>query len=449
MRHLGRPLTRRRVLQVGGAASLAGALGSVSGRQSLGRAVLDLGSGSDATASIAGGRVLYRHAAIVDGQTATRRTDMSVLVENGRITWISPSDSEPNPGTAAGLQIYDAGGLTIVPGMVDGHCHLTSPGGPNYIARFKDPPRELLETAEQNGQLARQAGTTWLREMGSPTVTDPVDGRQRALALGIRDRWARRVDRPTVRAAGTWISAPGGLESGLGIVVRNSDELLAAAMRQLDQGADMIKLYVEAKDSRQSPWTANEIARVVTAARQRGARVGAHAMWLETARAAVFGGVAALDHGFNLDAEICSEMRRRGTFLVTTLTVPRNWLRMAQTTSGYWFSTRAGKRYARRLLENGNASVALARRAGVKIAAGTDFGGGSPRAGQLAWEVESLVTAGLQPWQAIGAATWRGGDLLRSSVAGRVRVGGPADFFLVDGDPYSDPAALWNVRRLA
>ncbi len=448
MRHLGQPFTRRRVLQVGGALGVAGALGSVGARDALGRALLELPSGPDSTAAHTG-RVLYRHAAMVDGRSATRRTDMSILVENGRITWISPSDAEPNPGSSSGLSSFDARGLTIVPGMVDGHCHLTSPGGPNYIERFKDPPRELLETAEHNGQLARQAGTAWLREMGSPTVTDPMDGRRRALSLGIRDRWAGRSDRPRVRAAGTWICAPGGLESGMGIVVRNSDELLAAAMRQLDEGADMVKLYVESKNSRESPWTANEINRVVVAARQRGARVGAHAMWLNTARAAVLGGVSAIDHGFNLDAQICAEMRRRGTFLVTTLTVPRNWLRMGQTTSGHWFSTRAGKRYARRLLENGNNSVELARRAGVKIAAGTDFGGGSTRAGQLAWEVESLVTAGLQPWQAIGAATWRGGDLMGSSSAGRVKVGGPADFFLVDGDPYSDPAALWNVRRLA
>ena len=112
-------------------------------------------------------------------------------------------------------------------------------------------------------------------------------------------------------------------------------------------------------------------------------------------------------------------------------------------------STRGGKRYARKMLAAGRASVALARQAGVKICAGSDFGGGSTRAGQLAWEVESLVEAGLQPWQALGAATWRGGDLLGEPGAGRLLEDGAADFFLVDGDPYSDPQTLWNVARLA
>ena len=88
-----------------------------------------------------------------------------------------------------------------------------------------------------------------------------------------------------------------------------------------------------------------------------------------------------------------------------------------------------------------------ARAAGVAICAGTDFGGGSARANQLAWEVESLVAAGLEPWEALGAATWRGGELLGEQDAGTLREGGPARFFLVHGDPLSDPQALWRVWR--
>lgn len=91
------------------------------------------------------------------------------------------------------------------------------------------------------------------------------------------------------------------------------------------------------------------------------------------------------------------------------------------------------------------ASVALAHAAGVAIATGTDHGGGSTRANQLAWEVEQLVAAGLEPWQALGCATWRGGELLGEPDAGVIREGGPADLALVHGDPLSDPSALWRV----
>jgi imidazolonepropionase-like amidohydrolase len=85
----------------------------------------------------------------------------------------------------------------------------------------------------------------------------------------------------------------------------------------------------------------------------------------------------------------------------------------------------------------------------VAIAAGTDFGGGSARANHLAWEVGSLVSAGLEPVDALAAATWRGGELLGEPDAGVLREGGPARFFLVHGDPLSDPSALWRVWRHA
>jgi imidazolonepropionase-like amidohydrolase len=91
--------------------------------------------------------------------------------------------------------------------------------------------------------------------------------------------------------------------------------------------------------------------------------------------------------------------------------------------------------------------VRLAYAAGVLLAAGTDFGGGSLRANQLAWEVQTLVAAGVPPSGALAAATVNGGRVLGEPDAGRLREGGPGDLVLVHGDPLSDPAALWRVWR--
>ena len=445
-------LSRRRLLELGAAVSAAVVLGGRDALDSAAASVIGPAGGAHhgTPRQAPGSRTLYRHAAVADGRSAVLAQGQSLLVESGRISWVRPSDAEPDPGPTDGLEIVDVVGLTVVPGLVDAHCHLTSPGGAHYIERFLDPPRRLLKTAERNGRLARRSGVAWLREVGSPTVVDPIDGRRRALALGIRDRWSGRADRPVVRAAGTWIAPPGGLQGGLGVVASSADEMVTAAQVQLDQGADLVKLYVEAgHGSRESPWTADEIRRVVDAAHGRAVQVTAHAQWLGPARAAVAGGVDAIEHGFNLDAELCSDLAARGVYLVTTLSVPQSWLRIGATRSGTFWSTRAGKRYATNVLNQGLASASLAQAAGVMICAGTDFGGGSTRAGQLAREVESLVRAGLEPWQALGAATWRGGELIGEAAAGRIIDGGPADFFIVDGDPYSDPGALWNVRRLA
>jgi imidazolonepropionase-like amidohydrolase len=163
----------------------------------------------------------------------------------------------------------------------------------------------------------------------------------------------------------------------------------------------------------------------------------------------VRGGVDAIEHGFVLDAAVAAEMAARGTMLVSTLAVLRSWQSFATTTSMPRFTSEEGRARIAARRERAEESVRIARRAGVRIATGTDFGGGSTRANQLAWEVEALVGAGLQPWEALAAATWRGGELLREPAAGTIAEGGPADFFLVHGDPLADPAALWRVWRVA
>ena len=135
--------------------------------------------------------------------------------------------------------------------------------------------------------------------------------------------------------------------------------------------------------------------------------------------------------------------------MISTLAVLESWRTFARTTTLPRFAEPAGAHGSPARREWAHESVRLAARAGVLIAAGTDFGGGSLRANQLAWEVQCLVEAGLEPWQALAAATRNGGALLQEPDAGVLREGGPADFLLVHGDPLSDPAALWRVWLVA
>ncbi len=394
-------------------------------------------------------RTLYRDAALADGRSDTLRVGVSVLVEGQTIRWIRPSDDEGDPGSADGLEIVDAGGATIVPGMVDAHSHLTLPGGSHWIDRGLDPPERLLEYADANGRLLTAAGVRWVRDVGAPRGVDPIDGSERAISLGVRDRWAGQPGRPYIRAAGTWLTRTGSLPAGLAVEVSSADALRGAVARQLDEGADLVKLYLDGPDAGTAPWSATEVASAVRVAHDRGARVTAHAGRLSGAVVGVRGGVDAIEHGFELDRDTAAEMARRGTVLVSTLAVMRSWLTFGRTTTIPRFASADGRRAIRERQERAQASVALARAAGVAIASGTDFGGGSLRANQLAWEVESLVAAGLEPWEALAAATWRGGELLGEPDAGVIREGGPADFFLVHGDPLSEPAALWRVWRVA
>ena len=203
------------------------------------------------------------------------------------------------------------------------------------------------------------------------------------------------------------------LPSGLALEASTGDELLALAMRQLDDGADFIKLYLDGPEVGVAPWTVHEVAAVVKGAAKRGKKVTAHSGNLAGARVGVAAGVHSLEHGFELDADVCRDMATQGTFLVSTLAVMESWLSFGKTTELPRFATDEGRLRIETRRDRARESVRLAHAAGVAICAGTDFGGGSLRANQLAWEVEALVAAGLEPWEAVGAATWRGGTAKR------------------------------------
>jgi imidazolonepropionase-like amidohydrolase len=381
-------------------------------------------------------RVLFDGCAITDARGPGLQLDQAVLVDDSIVVWMGAAEEAPRD--LLGLRVVDATGATLVPGLVDGHSHLTLPGGARWIGHLHDDANGLLAVAEENGVRLVAAGVRWARDVGAPR--GEADGRSRALSLAVRDRWHGRRDRPYVRAAGTWITRAGTLTGT--IEVADGDGLVAAVDGQLDDGADLIKLYLDGPDRETAPFTSGEVARAATAAHQRGARVTAHATTLHGARAAVLGGVDAIEHGVEIDGDLASTMAERGTFLVTTHSVWESWLTFADTTAIPRFADRPALLDRR---ERAHTSTRIAHRAGVPIAGGSDFGGGSVRAGHLAWEVVSLVACGLEPWEALAAVTWRGGDLLGEPTAGRVAAGGPPDFFLVHGNPLADPASLWRV----
>jgi imidazolonepropionase-like amidohydrolase len=233
------------------------------------------------------------------------------------------------------------------------------------------------------------------------------------------------------------------------VEVRDSDELLAAALGQLDDGADLVKLYLDGPDPETAPWSDDELRRVVEAVHARGAKVSAHASRLSGSRVCAAAGVDSIEHGFELDADVARTMADRGVALVTTMIVMKSWLTFATTTTIPRFTGTQSRAQIQQRLERAMDGVRLAHAAGVAIVGGTDFGGGSARANQLPWEVECLVEAGLEPWEALACVTWRGGELLGEPDAGVITEGGPADFSLVHGDPLDDATALWRVWLVA
>lgn len=349
-------------------------------------------------------------AAIADGRSATAVRNVSIVILDGRVVYAGPRDGAPDTRAA---DVVDLAALTAVPAMVDCHAHLTGTGGGDAHARLQDPDDVLVARATENARLLARTGVLGVRDAGAV----------RAANVRAREVLRARTDVPYIAAAGTWIGRRGRYVS-FAIQVDSADELHAAAMAQLDAGADLVKIATDGATGSAAHFTASELKRTVDAVHARGKTVAAHAQGLG-ARVAADAGADTIEHGFTIDAATAAAMRGKVT-LVTSLS----------TASAF------GQ------LDVAFASLRAARDAGVRIATGTDAGGAPPRFGDFATEVELLVRAGMPPHEAIAAATRVGGEVMRIDGLGVLDGGAAADFLLVEGDPLADPAALRRVRAV-
>ena len=378
-------------------------------------------------------RTILHDAALADGSSDSLRLGVSVAIADGNIEAIGPNEEIDQRGAT----VIDAGGAVIVPGMVDCHSHLVMQGGSHWIVRGGDPPDVLRQVARENAHRLVQAGVLWARDVGAPSANG------RPISLDAREELSGTPGNPYIRVAGTWIGKTGYPDMW---VTTDDDGLTDAALGQLDLGTDFVKIYMDAPGgAKGSPFSVAAMKAMTDAVHARGARVACHSGYLDGARVAAAAGVDSIEHGMELDDDIARTMKRNNVTLTSTLSVFASWETFARTTAIDRFTTsESGERIAKRK-EGAYASVAAAKRAGVRIATGSDFGGGSVRAGHLAWEVELLVAAGLTPREALVAATRAGGELLGDGHAGRIENGMPADLVLVHGDPLSDARALWRV----
>lgn len=355
--------------------------------------------------------VVIRAAGMADGTSPSRLANAVVVLRGERIAYAGPRGGAP---AVADAEVVDLPALTVVPALVDCHVHVTGSGGSEAHSTLQQPDAVLLERAIANGQLLARTGVLGVRDVGAV----------RAANVRARDAYRSRSGMPYIAAAGTWIARSGRGYVSFAVQVADADALLAAALAQLDSGADLVKIAADGATGSAAHWSASELRRTIDAVHARGKTVAAHSQGLG-ARVAAEAGADTIEHGFTIDAATAAAMRGRST-LVTSLSTA---LAFGQ-------------------LEGALASLRAARDAGVRIATGTDAGGAPPRFGDFATEVELLVRAGLAPHEALASATRIGGEVLGLAGLGTLAAGAPADLVLVEGDPLADPRALRNVRAV-
>ena len=368
-----------------------------------------------------------------DGTSASSQTKTSVEIQDGRIHWIGATSEWP--GKRANISVVDGAARTLIPGMMDCHVHYCSPGGPDWISRFLDPLPELTLRASELAVTSLRAGVTTARDAG---------GVQNVNIELAHHANSGAIHAPHLHAAGTWI-AHRGTYVPFARQFGDADELRAAIRAEIDAGVDWIKVALAGwnEDERPDgapdiPFDEKLIAVAVEESHRAGFKIACHANDPTSCHIAARAGVDSLEHGMFLNGNDLQAMSENNTYLVPTMSVWDAMLYYAREVE--WPEAR--KKRAETLREHSRASVENAIRAGVPIALGTDAGGGAARHGRIAREVELMVGCGMQPVDALIAATSSAAKLLEEHERGTVEVGKMADLVLLDANPLEDVGAL-------
>jgi imidazolonepropionase-like amidohydrolase len=352
-----------------------------------------------------------------------------VVIQGDRITAVGNA-------APAGVTPVDLGDVTLLPGFMDLHTHLT------YELEGNWAMRAVTETAVDaalrgvaNARKTLLAGFTTVRELGAPGGSDV--SLMRAIDAG-------RFPGPRIVPAREAIGITGGhcdrtgfvpgvAEGGSG-VADGVDGVVKAVRYQIKYGAKVIKVCATAGVlSFEGPVGAQqlsdeELKAIVDEARRHGLKVAAHAHGAEGIIAAVRAGVASIEHGSMINDQAIALMKQKGTYLVpTTYVADRLNLEALPPVI---------RAKAETILPLAKENLRRAIRAGVKIAFGTDAAV-YPH-GENAHEFGALVDRGMSPLEALRTATLNAADLLGVDDRGEIAPGKLADLVAVPGNPLDD-----------
>lgn len=385
------------------------------------------------------------------------KTEQSVLVRGRTIASVSEgymaADVVPlEPGDT--LTVIDLKAHHVLPGLIDGHVHLTSEQNPSQrlqAVTMSDPDRAMF--GAKHAETTLMAGFTTVRDVGA-RGGDAIFALREATDKG----W---VAGPRIYASGSTISVTGGHGDGTQGYRDDIAHLFAsngvcngvadcrrAVREQVRRGADHIKLTAtggvlsNTATGTEQQFFDDELAAIMDTAHAMGRRVTAHAHGKEGIDAALRAGVDSIEHGTYLDGESASLFKRNDAFLVPTI--------LAGVTVAEWaedpdtFLTPAQRAKAAEVGPSMLEMARIAHRNGIRIAFGTDSG--VSKHGENAREFGLLVEAGLTPAEAIRAATIVGAENLgRADLLGSIEPGKRADVIAVEDDPLEDVAALLDV----
>jgi imidazolonepropionase-like amidohydrolase len=371
-------------------------------------------------------RIVVRAARLFDVERGQMIEHPVVVIEGDKITAVGTGVGAPPIA-----QIFDLGDVTLLPGLIDAHTHITYHfDQTGHFGLTNDAsPDVTLKYAAENARNTLLAGFTTIRNLGAGAQVD----------LRLRDAIKRgELMGPRMLVSGEPL-LPDDLSAAPDETARLNfvRDFVRARVRE---GADVIKLFEGVDAQGRALLSEVEVRAAVDEAAKAGLRVAVHAHEAAAIKAAVRGGCASVEHGTFLDQEAIRLLVQHHTPLVPTLYLPTHYLAHK---NQFAFDDATWDFFVR-LQSHNLDNTRRAHAAGVTIISGSDAVAGLH--GQNAREPEWLVKAGLTPAEALRAATIDAAKLLgMEGQVGAIKPGLSADLLAVAGDPSRDITLLEQV----
>ena len=393
---------------------------------------------------------------LIDGTGSEPLKKSVIIVEDSKIIEVG---SEGKVSIPSGAEIIDAAKQIVMPGLIDCHTHLYSYASSNKATGFGLIEWSNIDRAIRAVVTVKTflgAGITSIRDVGCCANID----------IAIRDAInAGFIPGPRVVACGEGLTITGGhVDSDKHIrfaafenikipkfkTIDGVTEVLKAVRQQIKLGADWIKFWatggvLEATErAHAQEFSDEEINVLVGEASRAGVPVCVHALGADTIKICIEAGVKSIEHGIFSDDESIQMMKNNDVYLVPTL-IAYDLLSKDENLPKATYEVARGAIIAH------EKTIKMAKKAGVKIAMGTDSG--SPYTnihGECqAWEMELMATRGLTEMESIVATTKTAAECIGlGDKTGTIEPGKFADLIILDGDPLQDIKLFQDKNKI-
>lgn len=386
---------------------------------------------------------------IITAENSKVLTDHTIVVEHDKITAVEAGFRQAQ----ADDTVIDLKQHTVMPGLMDMHTHFYTQFSPTvYSEGFTMNEADYALRGATFAEKTLLAGFTTVRELGDNNQISV--SLKKAIAKGY-------IKGPRIYAAGKSIATTGGHAdptNGLAYalmadpgpkegVINGPDDARKAVRQRYKEGSDLIKITATggvlsvAKSGSNPQFTDEELAAIVSTAKDYGMKVAVHAHGKEGMERAIRAGVDSIEHGTYMDKNTMSMMRKQGTYFVPTISAGK-WAEEKSHIAGFFPDLVRPK--AATIGGRIQQTFAEAYKAGVKIAFGTDAG--VYEHGNNWREFVYMTEAGMPALEAIHSATIEGARLLGvADELGSIKAGKLADIVAVQGDPLQDISLMGKI----